>query len=83
MKHEFLILYDYGQGGVWAFVKARSQDQIKRRFPAFEIVEEPPEWMTLETLDRLRERMTFDIDEPTGWLAEVAESRNGDDIATG
>jgi hypothetical protein len=27
---EFLVLYDYGQGGLWAFVRADSADQIRQ-----------------------------------------------------
>jgi hypothetical protein len=31
-KSRFLVVYDYGQGGVWAFVWARSVDEIHEKF---------------------------------------------------
>lgn len=72
MKKSFLVVYDYGQGGVWAFVKARSRAEIERRFPELEIVDKPPEWMSLAEKKRLKEQMTFDVDQPRGFLASLA-----------
>lgn len=84
MKKEFLVLYDYGQGGVWAFVNAHSKADIARRFPEFEIIDQRPKWMTSEVVARLRQRMSFDIDKPRGWLADVAnKKRPPRDIAAG
>lgn len=85
MKRGFLVLYDYGQGGVWAFINAKSRAEIKGRFPELEVVDERPRWMSGEVLARIREKMTFDIDSPQGWLADfVAErKRRGRDTAAG
>lgn len=85
MKRSFLVVYDYGQGGVWAFINATSRAEIKRRFPEFEVFDKPPGWMSADVLARLSERMTFDIDDPRGWLADVVaeRKRRGDDIAAG
>jgi hypothetical protein len=33
MKREYLVLYDYGMGGVWAYLTAENEDQIRERFP--------------------------------------------------
>lgn len=40
-KRPFLAVYDYAQGGVWAIVSARSERDIKARFPEFEIFDRP------------------------------------------
>lgn len=75
MKQRFLVLYAYGQGGVWAFIHARSRRDIERRFPELEIVDEPPSWMSEDEIAILEERMTFDIERPRGFLAKLAEQR--------
>ncbi|HEX2031840.1 MAG TPA: hypothetical protein VHL78_10625 [Actinomycetota bacterium] len=75
IKRTFLVVYDYGQGGVWAFVRARSSDDIRRRFPELEVVQSPPGWMTPEDEDRIRRTMTFDVDDPSGLLEHVAAGR--------
>jgi hypothetical protein len=75
MKVRYLVAYDYGQGAVWAFIHAESPAAITDQFPDFSIVESPPNWMTDEVRRNLEARMTFDIDNPTGWLAEVIELR--------
>lgn len=85
MKQRFLVVYDYGQGGVWAFIHARSREEIKRGFPELDIVDEVPKWMSVDEVAVLEERMTFDIDKPRGWLAKVAARHKGrdKDIAAG
>ena len=75
MKSRYLVAYDYGQGAVWAYIAAESAKQIHDHFPDFSIVETPPTWMTDGELRELEARMSFDIDNPTGWLAEVLERR--------
>lgn len=84
-KRPFLAVYDYAQGGVWAIVSARSERDIKARFPEFEIFDRPPTWMSDGDLSRLNARMKFDIGKPRGWLAEVERSRRSrrGDIAAG
>lgn len=62
-KKAFLVVHDYGQGGVWAYVRATSKEQIQRRLPGLEVVDRPPSWMTREDLARIEQRMTFDIDD--------------------
>lgn len=81
MKRDFLVVYDYGQGGVWAYIRAESADEIKSRYPELEIREEIPKWMSTKYLGQLRQR-TLDVDDTTiGLLAEVVDARPrlGDD----
>ncbi len=66
-KKSFLVVYDYGTGGVWALVKAASAEEIVRKYPVLTVVEERPAWMTDEALESID---TFDIgDGPPDWLA--------------
>jgi hypothetical protein len=75
MKRPYLVAYDYGQGAVWAYISAESPGQITDQFPDFAVLEAPPSWMTEDVRKTLEARMTFDIDNPTGWLAKVIELR--------
>jgi hypothetical protein len=72
-KRPFLCCYDYGMGGVWVYVKARTKAEIEE---AFDLVafEERPAWMDEETLQRdfgPSQLPTFDIDRPEGWILSV------------
>jgi hypothetical protein len=62
-KRPFLVAYDYGMGGLWAFMLAESPDDITRRFPTLVIVTERPSWMDDGEEDNLRSTMTVDIDD--------------------
>ena len=62
MKKAFLVLYDYGQGGVWAYLLADSIDEIRRKFPQLRVYERPPDWMDHAEAESLRVSMTIDND---------------------
>jgi hypothetical protein len=51
MKKEFLVVYDYGSGGVWAIVHARSAEEINAKFQDLEVVDPWPAFITEGTLD--------------------------------
>ena len=75
-KRPFLVVYDYGQGGVWAYVLAESPEQIEREFPELMIVLERPSWMTGDREKRIRENRTVDINEREyGFLADIIRER--------
>ena len=65
MKHRFLVACDYGQGGIWASLLARSRQEIEERYPALVILDEPPGWMDDAQLARIEARMTVDVDDIT------------------
>ena len=72
MKSEYLVAYDYGMGGLWAYVRAESEAEILAAFPELQVVDERPHWMDdkrAATLDRL------DLDAPTGLLAILLSGR--------
>jgi hypothetical protein len=77
MKEEHLVLYDYGQGGIWAFVLAESAENIENRFPEPQIFPQPPGWMDEAQLRSVRQNATINIDEErTGLLADIIASRS-------
>jgi hypothetical protein len=45
MKDRFLVVCDYGQGGVWGYVLAPSRDEVVKRYPELDVIDEPPAWM--------------------------------------
>jgi len=70
MKQRYLVCYDYGQGGVWAYIAATSPEKITDKYPQLTVVTERPPWMTDK--DEPGESMTFDIDDPaSGWLTQL------------
>lgn len=75
-KQRFLVVYDYGQGGVWAFLWARSEEEIQRVFRDLEVVESMPSWLTGDELAKTEQRMTFDIDHvhPDDWISRLRRS---------
>jgi hypothetical protein len=62
-KRPFLVAYDYGMGGLWAYMLAESSEDIARRYPSLVVVTERPDWMDDIQEDRLRRTMTVDIDD--------------------
>ena len=77
VKQSFLVVYDYGAGGVWAYVVARSREEIERDFPELTVVHEPPSWMTHDEQARIGKEATYDLetDRTFGLLAEILDSR--------
>lgn len=72
-KRPYLAVYDYGTGGIWIYVYAKSAEQITERYPGLTVITEWRDWMTPERVIELTtgigSDMTFDIDTPDGWLA--------------
>lgn len=48
MRTRFLVVYDYGQGGLWGYVLADSPEEITQRFPELQVVAERPDWLDEE-----------------------------------
>jgi hypothetical protein len=71
-----LIAYDYGMGGLWGVMLARSEDDIREKYPELVIVKERPVWMTDESHTRLYREDRHDIDAPpSGMLKAVLGER--------
>ena len=76
-KHPFLVCYDYGMGGLWGVMMARSEDEIRVKYPELVIVTERPPWMTDEIYQRTLDNETHDIDEaPWGMLNGLMAARH-------
>ena len=82
-KKPFLVVYDYGQGGVWAYVEASTRDDILRRFPELQVFDSPPSWMSTDEIARIRRTSTIDIDRPSGLLGDLIAARKGTSTGTG
>jgi hypothetical protein len=78
MKRDFLVVYDYGQGGIWAMVRAQSKRQIEQRFPELRVHLRRPGWMTADYEESIRRRSSLDIDQPRGLLAQLLSNREKD-----
>ena len=72
-KANFLIAYDYGMGGLWGVIQARSAAEILAKYPEVSVLEVRPNWVTDDHVlawsspDRI-----MDIDaEPTSWLLKA------------
>ena len=71
-KQRYLVLHNYGQGGLWAYVNAKSPAEIEAAFREIEVVATPPTWLTVQEQQKLE---TYDVDAPAGWLAMLAKPR--------
>ncbi len=70
MKSAYLIVYDYGTGGVWGIIHAHSKQEILSKYPNLSIFDERPSWMSEQDYKRIEATSNFDIDSPpSGWLA--------------
>jgi hypothetical protein len=76
MKKQYLVVHDYGTGGVWAIISARSEEEICEKYPGLKIVNDRPAWMSDMAYENIRESNSFDIDAtPAGWLARLHEDK--------
>ena len=66
---DFLVVYDYGTGGVWGIAKAASEAEITRRFPELKVVHDWPDWMADEVLRKTRHVSSFVVDDETSYPA--------------
>ena len=44
-KTAFLVVHDYGMGGVWAVIRAENAQDVSGKYPELESVSERPGWM--------------------------------------
>ena len=71
-RQEFFVLHDYGQGGLWAILRAESAEQVRRNFTGVEVFEGRPPMLDDATVAAIRRGGVRDIDDPPGgWLAEL------------
>jgi len=78
MKRRFLVNYDYGMGGVWAYLMAESEEQIAERFPELMVVHRNPVWLTGVESRHLAKTLTLDIDDPSAPVLRELLARRPD-----
>lgn len=61
---EFLVAYDYGNGGLWAVVLAPSREAIVAKYPEVNVVDERPKWLTAERYEAMRASPLWLDDDP-------------------
>jgi hypothetical protein len=62
-KKTFLVLYDYGTGGVWRVLRASSKEKILRRYPSLLVYDERPTFLSAPSFAIITQ-VIYDIDEP-------------------
>ena len=74
LRQPFLACYDYGQGGLWAWVVAESAAQIQTAYSELSVFDRMPQWMTPAVLHGLE---TCDLNAilPTGLLGILTKHR--------
>ena len=74
-KSPFLVAYDYGMGGLWGVLLARSAEEITTIYPELGIAAEPPPWMSEKEYEQLAAD-PYDIDGvPRGLLHALVADR--------
>ena len=76
MKKPYFLVYDYGMGGAWAIMAARSEAEIEYKYPEVKVLHDRPKWMGDDTYANLLSTSSYDIDnEPYGWLEVLVSQR--------
>jgi hypothetical protein len=76
MKRPFLVVDDYGMGGIWMYVDARSAEEISSAYPELKVFDEAPTFLDEDQLTQIKAEMRFDVDQPPrDYLAKLVERR--------
>lgn len=76
VKQRFLVCYDYGMGGLWAFIYARFSEEVLEKYPELFIAYEKPRWLDEKQAVNIELLESHDIDgEPFGVLRVIIEER--------
>ena len=59
---EFLVGYDYGMGGLWYYIKAKSREDILREYPDVGIWSNPA-FFDQHYLDHIKNKYSYKLDE--------------------
>lgn len=65
-KRKFWTVYDYGTGGVWTVILARSKEEIQRKFKSLLVFDydHPPIGAKKDWLAQIESKGIYDIDTP-------------------
>jgi hypothetical protein len=73
---EFLVVYDYGTGGVWGLALARDRLEIEQQLPQLRVVETRPAWMDDVQLENIAATSRFSVGDPNTypeWLRTLVD----------
>ena len=77
VKRKFLAVYEYGMGGVWVCLLARTGQEIRDRYPDLTVLEEKPDWMSVEMANDIEAEGVYDVDAaPDGYLRNLTDARS-------
>ena len=78
-RSKFLVVDDYGSGGIWFVVLSPDEDRIREVLPTVKVYPPGvrPDWMSKNALKEIEDRRTFDIDKlPTSdWMNRLRAGR--------
>ncbi len=72
----FLVVYDYGMGGLWGLMKAPSAEDITLKYPELQVFTARPPWIDADEWAHFREDPYGLEDEPRGLIAVLLEDRS-------
>jgi hypothetical protein len=70
-KRLYLVAYDYGMGGLWGAMLARSEREILASYPELSIAHERPRWMSEAEFEDICREGLYDVDGPPWGLLNV------------
>ena len=76
MKKKFLTAYDYGQGGIWRFILAESEQQLNEQYPELTVFHEYPNWMDAEIIETLEQLVLNIEDSESEFLVALRNERS-------
>lgn len=64
---DYLVVDDYGTGGIWAVMVAPSRAAIEVAYPDLKVMDERPRWVDDAQYARIKGRSGFPFDQPTDY----------------
>jgi hypothetical protein len=78
-QQAFLVVDDYGTGGIWFVVRAPTEDDIAAVLPSVTIFPtgSRPDWMTDGQYDKVASNRTYDLDDlpESDWMRRLRASQ--------
>jgi hypothetical protein len=79
MRKPYLVVYDYGQGGLWGYVVANSKAEIEASFHEVTVLDQKPDWMSEEERTSIEADSFEELEHPgSGVLGAVLTFRAED-----
>lgn len=69
MEGEYLVVYDYGMGGVWAVMTAPSKTVVEAAYPELAVFDDRPDWVDDPEYARIKAKTGFRFDQPDEYWA--------------